>query len=48
MEKTVLIIDDEHLQNNALKKNLADLLPEYQFEAYSNALEISYALENRF
>jgi CheY-like chemotaxis protein len=48
MEKTVLIIDDQHLQNNALKKNLTDLLPEYQFEAYSTASEISYALENRF
>ncbi|SHF29311.1 DNA-binding transcriptional response regulator [Pedobacter caeni] len=48
MEKTVLIFDDEHIQNNVLKKNLSDLLTGYQFEAYSTASEIDYALENRF
>lgn len=48
MEKTILIFDDDYLQNNALKKSLSELLPGYQFEAYSTVSEIGYALENRF
>lgn len=48
MENTVLIIDDEKLQAETLRKKLQELLPQYQFEAYSTADEISNAVENRF
>lgn len=48
MEKTVLIINNDRSQALSLKKNLAELLPEYLFEAYHTSADIQHAIENRF
>ncbi|MDO7742881.1 MAG: restriction endonuclease [Pedobacter sp.] len=48
MEKTVLIINDEKLQSNSLKSQLAKLLPDEHFESYHSAEEIEHAIEHRF
>ncbi|HXH99222.1 MAG TPA: response regulator [Sphingobacteriaceae bacterium] len=48
MENTILIIDDEKLQAESLKKSLSESLPQFSFEAYSTAESITDAIENRF
>ena len=48
MEKTIIIIDDQKEQSEGLSKALKELLPDYNFEPYSNEKDILDAIENRF
>ena len=48
MEKTVLIIDDQPEQAEALHKTLSAALPQFTFEWYSSEEAIKTAIEHRF